>query len=204
MVDHLADDPFRLEAIVLAAGSGRRFGGGKLLTPWRGGRLIDGALAAAFAAPVWRVTIITGADPNVGAIAAAYAHRVGQGSRLRVAYAATHKEGMSASLQTGLAALAEDCGGVFVFLGDMPLIPHEILPGLADALARGAVATAPSHSGIRGHPVLLGRSLFVNICQLVGDTGARGLLQGLDDSLVLVETDNAGVVFDIDTVADLD
>ena len=42
----------RYEAIVLAGGSGSRFGGGKLLAPFRGGELIDGALRAAFAAPV--------------------------------------------------------------------------------------------------------------------------------------------------------
>ncbi|HEY9219590.1 MAG TPA: NTP transferase domain-containing protein, partial [Phenylobacterium sp.] len=39
---------------MLAAGAGSRFGGGKLLTPWAGGVLLDGALAAAFAAPVRR------------------------------------------------------------------------------------------------------------------------------------------------------
>ena len=40
------------EAVILAAGSGSRFGGGKLLAPWGAGVLLEGALAAALAAPV--------------------------------------------------------------------------------------------------------------------------------------------------------
>ena len=60
-----------LEAIVLAGGAGARFGGDKLTAPWRGGVLIDGALGAAFAAPVRSVTVVTGADANGGAAAAA-------------------------------------------------------------------------------------------------------------------------------------
>jgi len=62
-----------LEAIVLAAGSGARFGGAKLTAPWRGGVLLDGALAAAFQAPVRTVTVVTGADPKVGPAARAFA-----------------------------------------------------------------------------------------------------------------------------------
>ena len=52
----------RFEALVLAAGSGSRFGGGKLLAPWNGGVLLDGALPAAFAAPARSVILVTGAD----------------------------------------------------------------------------------------------------------------------------------------------
>ena len=37
---------------MLAGGRGARFGGGKLLAPYRGGLVLEGALAAAFAAPV--------------------------------------------------------------------------------------------------------------------------------------------------------
>jgi CTP:molybdopterin cytidylyltransferase MocA len=50
------------EAVVLAAGAGARFGGGKLLAPYMAGVLLDGALAAALAAPACSVTLVTGAD----------------------------------------------------------------------------------------------------------------------------------------------
>ncbi|MDB5496520.1 MAG: conserved uncharacterized MobA-related protein, partial [Phenylobacterium sp.] len=50
------------EAVVLAAGSGSRFGGGKLLAAWNAGVLLEGALAAALAAPARSVTVVVGAD----------------------------------------------------------------------------------------------------------------------------------------------
>ena len=89
----------RFEALVLAAGAGSRFGGGKLLAPWRGGVLLDGAHAAAFAAPARRVTVVWGADAAVAAAATAYAARVGAENRLVRVQAERHADGLSASLR---------------------------------------------------------------------------------------------------------
>ena len=187
----------------MAAGAGARFGGGKLTAPWRGGALIDGALAAAFAAPVRGVTVVTGADGKVEAAARAFAERSGQAGRLRVIHCPEHAEGMGATLRTGVGSLAADTAGAFVFLGDMPLIPPAILPALADAVAAGALAAAPGFEGQRGHPVLFAAALLPQLAALAGDEGARRVLQSLGEALVLVPTDDAGVLADIDLPSDL-
>src|SRR5258708_8916546 len=102
------------EAVVLAAGAGSRFGGGKLLAAWDAGVLLEGALAAAFAAPVRTVTVGIGADaPAVAAAARDF------DPRTLVVHAADYAEGMGASLRTGIASLPADAAGAFVFLGDM-------------------------------------------------------------------------------------
>lgn len=192
------------EAIVLAAGAGSRFGGGKLLAPWRGGVLLDGALEAGFAAPVARVIVVTGADGGaVAAAAKAFAERAGARARLHVLHAPDHAEGMGASLRTGAAALSPDCCGVFVLLGDMPRVPHAVFPLLAAALAAGAPAAAPVFEGQRGHPALLGHDLLPQLLTLHGDAGARAILKGLGDRLVLVEAPDDGVLFDVDERGDL-
>lgn len=191
------------DAIVLAAGAGARFGGGKLLAPWAGGALLEGALAAAFAAPVTRVILVTGADAQVGGAAQDYAERLGEAARLVVVHAADHAEGMGASLRRAAAELEPACEGVFVFLGDMPRIPHAILPVLAEAVRKGAPAAAPVHQGQRGHPALLGRALLPQLRELSGDAGARGLLKRLGDRLALVEASDDGVLFDVDQPGDL-
>src|SRR3984957_9346633 len=95
----------RLQAIVLAAGAGSRFGGGKLLAPLAGGVLLDGALAAAFAAPVHTVSVVWGADSQAPAAAEAFAARTGETDRLRLVHAEHHAEGMAASLKAGVASL---------------------------------------------------------------------------------------------------
>ncbi len=192
------DVPGHLEAIVLAAGAGARFGGGKLTAPWRGGVLIDGVLAAAFAAPVRSVVVVTGADPKVADAAQAFAAKAGETARLRLVHAKDHAQGMAASLRAGVEALPADTAGAFVFLGDMPWISHAVLPILAEALARGAPAAAPAFEGRRGHPVLFGREQFGDLRALVGDEGARGLLATLGRRVVQIESSEAGVLFDVD------
>jgi molybdenum cofactor cytidylyltransferase len=193
----------RFEAILLAAGSGRRFGGGKLLAPWRGRPLIEASLVAAFAAPVRRVILVTGAELEVGEVARECAERNKQSARLSVVHAPDHAEGMGASLRTGAAALDPRCAGAFVFLGDMPAIPHDIGPRLALALADGALAAAPTFRGRRGHPALFSAVLIPDLARAFGDEGARRVLQSLRDRLALVETDSPGIFTDIDTPQDL-
>jgi molybdenum cofactor cytidylyltransferase len=192
------------EAVVLAAGAGSRFGGGKLLAPWGDGVLLDGALAAALAAPVRAVTLATGAQGDqVAAAARAFAARIGQSARLTIVYAPDHAEGMGASLRTAVATLPSDAAGVFVFLGDMPRVPHAVLAPLAQALRDGAPAAAPSFEGRRGHPAAIGRELLPSLRTLTGDQGARAVLQLLGSRLALVEASDDGVLFDVDLKSDL-
>jgi molybdenum cofactor cytidylyltransferase len=191
-----------LEAVVLGAGAGRRFGGGKLTAPWQAGVLLDGALAAAFAAPVQAVTLVTGAGSEaVEAAARAFAERAGEAGRLRIVHASDHAEGMAASLRAGIASLPLEAQGAFVFLGDMPRVPRPVLAPLADALAEGHAAAAPVWQGRRGHPAVFARALFPDLVALNGDQGARSVLDRVGP--VLIEAPDDGVLFDVDEVGDL-
>jgi len=201
----LATGADAFEAIVLAAGSGSRFGGGKLLAPWGDGVLLDGALAAAFAAPVSRVILVTGAQAKaVEAAARAFAVRSGQAGRLHVVHAEDHAEGMGASLRRAALDLRADCAGAFVFLGDMPRISPAVLAPLVEAVRAGAPAAAPVFGGRRGHPALIGAGLLPQLESLRGDAGARAILKELGPRLALVEAPDDGVLFDVDTPGDLD
>jgi molybdenum cofactor cytidylyltransferase len=188
----------RFASLVLAAGAGSRFGGGKLLAPYRGAPLLQAALAAARAAPVEGVTVVTGADAE--AVAAAVA---AFDPAIRLVHAPDHASGMAASLRAGIAGLEADVEAAFVFLGDMPRVPHAVLAPLAEAVAAGAPAAAPTFQGRRGNPVVLARALFGEVAQLHGDVGARPILQRLGTAVALVATDDDGVLFDVDVRGDL-
>lgn len=179
------------EAIVLAAGLGRRFGGGKLTSPYRGGRLLDGAVRAALAAPVRAVRVVVGHDADaVGAAALA------QGP-VEIVFAERHAEGLAESLKAGIASLPPDTAGAFIFLGDMPDIPPGLAKRLAEALTEApgeADAAAPVFEGRRGHPVLIAAPLFPAVMALKGDQGAGRLLT----RAVTVPTSAEGVLFDVD------
>lgn len=194
----------RLEAIVLAAGAGRRFGGRKLLASFEGRPLITGALDAAFAAPVRRVWLVTDGDPDLAVVARDHARTLGHEEHLEVIVVADAAEGMGASLRTAVAALPAEAAGAFVFLGDMPRIPSDVAGALAQALAAGFDLAAPRFEGRRGHPVLFGRICFPALLALRGDAGARDLLSGAGERLALVDSPGAGVLFDIDRPEDLE
>lgn len=189
----------RLEAIVLAAGAGTRFGGGKLLAGYRGRPLLDHALDAALAAPVERVTVVI--RPGDAAVAALVVAR--PDPRLRPLLAPDAAEGLGASLRTGVAALDPATTGVFVFLGDMPEVPHGLARELAARLDGSTRIAAPVHAGRRGHPVLFSAACFPDLLALSGDRGAQGLMAAAGDAQVMVPTNASGVLFDVDWREDL-
>ncbi len=188
---HDPDDvsPRSYAAILLAAGHARRFGGDKLSARFRGAPLLSHALAAARAAAVERV-ILVGRGPVEGIEATPPVTQVTIAS-----------DGLAQSLAAGLAA-AGDVAGAFVFLGDMPLVPHAMAARLADALGDG-FAALPRYDRRPGHPVLLARRAFATIMALRGDEGAGRLLRERAD-VVWLDTSDAGVVLDVDRLEDLD
>jgi molybdenum cofactor cytidylyltransferase len=179
-----------LAAIVLAAGAGRRFGGGKLSARFRDEPLIAHAIRAARAAPVERVIVVCPATLDIG---------LWPGMPLVEALRIDSPE-LSASLQAGIAA-AGDCGGAFVFLGDMPLVPHEVAGELAATLGKN-YAALPRRQGKHGHPVLLSAKAFPAMATLTGDEGAGRLLKARRD-IAFLDCPDDGVLLDIDRAEDL-
>jgi molybdenum cofactor cytidylyltransferase len=178
-------------AIVLAAGAGTRFGGGKLSAPLAGVPLIHHAIRAARAAPVAQVVVVASAGLDIG---------VWPGAPC-VVRATIASEALSASLQTGLAAL-DEIDGAFVFLGDMPRVPHHIADQLAKALGDN-YAAVPFHDGRAGHPVLLSARSFADVATITGDRGAGQLLKGRKD-VARIDCDDPGILLDIDTRQDIE
>lgn len=187
----------RIQAIVLAAGGGRRFGGGKLLADWNGGPLIRASAAIALAAPVDRVVVVLGdrSDELRNALAPLAS------PRLMIAVNEDWPRGLGSSLAIGVSSLPPATQAAFVFLADMPLVPPTIAGRLLSALRPGDIAAVPEHSTGAGHPVLLTAALFAAARSLQGDRGLRGLLNGANVRRVPVADD--GVVADIDTPSDL-
>lgn len=167
--------------------------------------MLEGALGAAFAAPAETVTLVVGAGaPRVSAAATAFAARVGDAGRLRIVTAADWAAGLSASLRAGFGALPSGLEATYVFLGDMPRVPTAVLAPLAAAVGAGAPAAVPLCRGEIGHPALISAALFPEIARLKGDRGARALLEGLGPALARIETDDDGVLFDVDTAGALE
>ena len=188
----------KLASVVLAGGTAVRFGGQKLSTLLADKPLLAFTLDAA-AAAAENIVVVVGTAPDVTGLVHAWS--LTERRSVVVVAAANRTEGMGASLRAGLEAVAADVDGVFVFLGDMPFVPVGIFAPMVRALAAGAPAAAPVFDGRRGHPVLLGREMIAQRSLVVGNRGAADLISR-EPGLVLIETGDDGVLFDVDTPDD--
>jgi CTP:molybdopterin cytidylyltransferase MocA len=161
-------------AVVLAAGAGSRFGGPKQRL------LLPDVLAAIRASSVDEVVVVAGA------------HEVDVDAT--VVTCPEWERGMGASLRCGLASLALEVEAAVVVLADGPELSPAAVDRVADAWRAGSGdVVAASYAGNRGHPVVLGRSVWSQI----PDEGARAL------DPVLVPCDDLGTPGDVDFADDL-
>lgn len=99
-------------------------------------------------------------------------------------------QGPGVSLRCGLAALPAECEAAVVVLSDGPdIAPAAIDRVVAAWRAEGGEALAASYGGVRGHPVLLARTLWTS----VPDEGARAIQPRL------IACDDLGDPGDVDT-----
>lgn len=183
-------------ALILAAGAARRFGGGKLLADLAGAPVIRRTAGAVVSAGFGEVVVATGAGhPQIAAALG--------GLACRIVPTPDWEEGMAASLRAGLAALGPPEQGVFVFLGDMPLVPVSLCPQLAALAQAAGYAARPRVGGTPGHPGAFTRAALSDLARLSGDVGAAALLKGQEQGVAYLDTDAAGAVLDIDSPADL-
>ncbi|MET0440665.1 MAG: nucleotidyltransferase family protein, partial [Casimicrobiaceae bacterium] len=183
----------RIVGILLAAGKGARFGGGKLLAPLRtafddipaGTPIGAAACRHLVAALPETIAVVRPGDSLLAAMLAA------EGAR--VIECATADEGMGASLACGVSASADAAGWV-IALGDMPWIQAATTRAVAAAIAAGADIATPEFDGRRGHPVAFAHRHGVALAGREGDEGARALLAAHKASIRMLAVADAGVV----------
>lgn len=180
--------------VVLAAGAGTRFGGGKQLAELGGRPLVEWALRAVALSPVERSVVVLGCG----------AESVAESVNLYGAepvICERWQEGQSASLACGLGALGEVDAAV-ITLGDQPHLAPEAITRVIAARGEGVDAVRATYGGEPGHPVLLESALFDRLRDVTGDRGARNVL--LSANTVEVACDDLGGGEDVDTPDELD
>ncbi len=182
-------------AILLAAGSGSRFGGDKLLHPLADGTPIGVQAARSLLAVVADVVAVV--RPGDFPLADLLEQ---EGCHVTVCQHAAR--GMGASLAHGVAT-RRGAGGWVIALADMPLIKSATIAAIAHELEAGRDLVAPTYEGRRGHPVGLGKRFGAQLLALDGDAGARDIIAAHQDELVLIECDDPGILLDVDRREDL-
>lgn len=196
-----------LYALFLAAGEGRRFGGGKLLRPFRGRPLVAYALDTL--AQIRERGLIAGGiavipDRNTAL------RQLARDRGLRVVNNRDPGLGMSHSIRLGLEAMEHFAldpapDAALVVLGDQPRVPITAIEAVVEAWRKGAgPVVRPSYElegGAPGHPVILTRAAWPLVGTLSGDTGLGPILAERPELVTTVAV--AGQNPDIDTPDDL-
>jgi molybdenum cofactor cytidylyltransferase len=183
--------PYR--GVVLAAGGSRRFAGplAKQLVEIDGEPAVRRAVRRALASRLERVVVVTGH-------AAGGVRRALTGLAVDLAHNPGWRQGQSSSVKVGLAAVAAGAAAAVFIPCDQPFLTADLIDTLiARHLEGDAAIVAPVWRRRRGAPVLIDRSLFVELAGITGDAGARQLFTrhpvaetAIDDEASLLDFDS--------------
>lgn len=177
--------------ILLAAGSGSRFGGGKLLHPLRDGTPIG----------VASLRNLRKALPEVIAVARAGDDELSgllESEGIVVTLCRDAHLGMARSLACAIRT-SMNAGGWVIALGDMPFIAPETISAVARKIVPSGRIVVPAFRGERGHPVGFGSRYRAELLGLEGDEGARSVLKRHSQDVETIECEDPGILRDIDT-----
>jgi molybdenum cofactor cytidylyltransferase len=184
-----------IAGILLAAGSGSRFGGDKLLHPLPDGTPIG----------VASLRNLQNALPNVIAVVRSGDHRLGDLLRNAGATVVACEDaglGMARSFVCAIDA-SRDAHGWVIALGDMPFLLPQTINKVAERVAQSGRIVIPVYQGARGHPVGFGGRYRDELLALHGDEGARSVIANNRADVETLDCGDPGILRDVDTPADL-
>jgi molybdenum cofactor cytidylyltransferase len=190
-----------IEGIVLAAGSGRRFGGGKLLASLGERAVLVHVLDAGLGSTVQRIhVVIASGDDETMSLAQG---RATVDTRLRILSNAAASSGQMSSLQLGIRSLSATASSALVMLGDMPLVSPELCRQLQKLAEESPSIVIPTKGQRLGHPRVLPRWLFPELMALQPDARGQSILESHGDRTHFLAWHDEDEFLDVDQPADL-
>ena len=182
-------------ALILAAGSSTRMGAkNKLLANVIGKPMITHVVDAIGQSMVNSVVVVTGYEREK-------IENVLSQRNISFVHNENFNAGLSESLKVGLKEIPDDVDGVLICLGDMPLLTSTIIDNLIKAFdpIEGRSICVPINGRKRGNPVLWDKSYLTEMTEIVGDVGAKKLLEKYSDHVFEVNFEEDNVLIDVDT-----
>lgn len=187
-------DKRTVACVLLAAGAGSRFGGGKLLAEFDGERLFERAMNALPEELFVRVAVVSGCEDILA--------ESGRRGFLAVRNTAP-EQGVSLSIRLGLEA-AKPCSAALFLVGDQPLLRKESVRRILEAgEANPDKIIAPeAPDGRLGNPCLFPAAFFPELSSLEGDRGGKCVILAHPEALFTVSLPEEEL-FDTDTKEEL-
>ena len=185
-----------ISAILLAAGESKRMGELKQLLPFGTSTIVENCIANLLASNIDELIVVLG-------------HRSSeieaklQGLPLKTVINQSYREGMTRSIQTGLASVNPQTRAVLLALVDQPRIPSSIINRVIDAYKQsGAIIVKPRYQGKSGHPVIIDMACRAEIESLDPSVGLNQITRAHAANTLFIDLDSPAVIDDIDTPED--
>jgi molybdenum cofactor cytidylyltransferase len=186
-----------ISAIVLAAGQSKRMGRQKMLLPWGSTTVIGTIINSLVETRINDIYVVTGGNE-----AEIKAVLVDQNIHYLINSEYANGE-MLTSVQVGLNNLGDECEAVLIVLGDQPLIETKVIQEIINMyrLTHHKIIV-PSYQMHRGHPWLVEKYFWKDICSLVHPQTLRDFLNAQNKIIDYINVDSQSVIQDIDTPDD--
>ncbi|MFJ5716966.1 NTP transferase domain-containing protein [Neobacillus sp. NPDC093127] len=189
-------------ALIVAAGNSSRMNFPKPLLQWQEQTLLEFQINQLTMLPFSEIIVVLGhkAETIINQVSIA-------DSRVSLLACPTYQKGLSSSLKFGLEYASETHDAVLLMLVDLPLIQLKTIKQVFEAGATflhrfcEPFAIQPRYEYQKGHPVFIGYFQELNWRDLHGDIGAKPLIGQLKNR-EFIDTNDVGVIFDIDTPQD--
>jgi len=182
-------------AVILSAGESSRMGRPKALLPIAGQTFIERIVAALKQSRIGKVLVILGHN------AEEMKRRI-EHLPVEILVNPDYQRGQLSSLQVALRRLQPDpdCDGMLVHLVDHPYIEASLIDEMIRRFYQSKKSIVVPRCGAkRGHPVIFSRALFAELLAAPLAEGAKAVVNAHRDETLEVDTDQAGILVDIDT-----
>jgi molybdenum cofactor cytidylyltransferase len=181
-----------LAAAILAAGESKRMGQPKALIPFQGSSFVEHLIAATRHERVGITRVVLGAGAE------------GIRAQLKIdpAWVVVNGDwpkGQLSSIHAALRSLPLGATeGILVCPVDHPLIsPHLVADLIAVFDVGGKMIVLPKYRGRRGHPVIFRAGLYGELLAASAEVGARQVVWNHAAEVAEVETDEEGVILNL-------
>ena len=186
--------------LYLAAGSSRRFGGNKLLTPVNG-------------MPLYRHGLLTLRDVcrsrcDCTLTVITRSQEIADDARTlgaKAVFSPESEKGIAYSIRAGIRSLGSLAEGDYLLfaVADQPYLSPDTVCRLTDAAAQGVLCATAAFGDQAGNPTLFSAVLAEELCSLEGDTGGRKILKRHADACAVIPCTNERELWDIDVRDDI-
>jgi molybdenum cofactor cytidylyltransferase len=185
-----------ISAIVLAAGLSSRMGRFKPLLPYGKRTVIEQIVTVLMESSIDETIVVTGFNKQA-------VETQLEGWPVTLIFNPDYASGeMLTSLQAGMDAVNPQSTAVLLALGDQPAIEQEVVEQVTQAFSKNsACIIIPSYQRRRGHPLLIPRKYWGDVCSLGEGQTLREFLGSFND-IFHVEVYTSSILRDMDTMND--